>query len=163
MASGRQVDRCPAAGRHHHSLGKLNGDYIGARQGRCLVNASPQILPATCCAIRSASDYSARQLCVRKAQIDGGTVHMPCVLYCYFDKESRIFSASRSRGAKTLAERSQARTTRAPANWMGRRHGETIHHDAGHSSTILPPNPPASIRAWTSRAAARGKRSMTTG
>ena len=70
-----------------------------------------------------------------------GTVHMPCALYRHFDKETRTFSASRSRRAKTLAERSQA-------------HGETIHHGAGHgSSTILPPNLPASIRAWTSRAA----------
>ena len=91
-------------------------------------------------------------------------MHVPCALYRHFDKETRTFSASRSRRAKTLAERSQAWTTRAPANGMGRRHGETIHHDAGHgSSTILPPSPPASIRAWTSRAAARGKRSMTTG
>src|SRR5271166_2667082 len=29
--------------------------------------------------------------------------------------------------------------------------------------TILPPSPPASMRVWTSRAAARGRRSMTTG
>jgi hypothetical protein len=42
IASGRQVDRSPAALRHHHSLGKLNRDYIGARQGRCLVNASAE-------------------------------------------------------------------------------------------------------------------------
>ena len=83
-----------------------------------------------------------------------GTVHAPYALYRHFDKETRTFSASRSRRAKTLAERSQARTTPTHANAMGRRHGETIHHEAGHgSSTILPPNPPASIRAWTSRAA----------
>ena len=58
---------------------------------------------------------------------------MPCALYGHFDKETRTFSASRSRRAKTLAERSQAWTTRAPANAMGRRHGEAIHHDAGRS------------------------------
>jgi hypothetical protein len=39
-----------------------------------------------------------------------------------------------------------------------------LGHDAGHgNSTILPPSPPASMRACTSRAAARGRRSMTTG
>ena len=31
----------------------------------------------------------------------GGTVHMPCAFYCHFDKETRTFSASRSRRAKT--------------------------------------------------------------
>ena len=30
-----------------------------------------------------------------------GTVHMPCALYRHFDKETRTFSASRSRRAKT--------------------------------------------------------------
>ena len=34
LASGREVDRCPAAERHHHSFGELNRDYISARQGR---------------------------------------------------------------------------------------------------------------------------------
>src|ERR1700728_268476 len=31
--------------------------------------------PETCCAIRSASDYPASQLCLREAQIDGGACH----------------------------------------------------------------------------------------
>jgi hypothetical protein len=42
--------------------------------------------------------------------------------------------------------------------------GYTTSCDTSHgSSTILPPSPPASIRAWTFFAAANGSRAITTG
>jgi hypothetical protein len=88
---------------------------------------------------------------------------MPCALYIHFDKETDIFGEEVA-ACKDINGAITSWTTRAHANGMERRYGATIHHDAGQgSSTILPPNPPASIRAWTSRAAARGRRSMTTG
>ena len=55
-------------------------------------------------------------------------------------------------------------TNRDAEQWKARFHSRRSYSGSGQgSSTIFPPRPPASIRSWTSRAAASGRRSTTTG